>query len=86
MLLQPGAIGEDVGRLETRLHQIGLYTGPTDNIFGGGVDLSTIPTDLVQRVEARRPHPAVRLEPGRLFRQQARAEPARDAWPAQPSS
>jgi len=38
MLLQRGATGGDVGRLETRLHQLGLYTGPADNIFGGSVE------------------------------------------------
>lgn len=38
MLLQLGATGGDVGRLETRLHQLGLYTGPMDNLFGGGVE------------------------------------------------
>ncbi len=37
MLLQIGATGGDVGTLETRLHQLGLYAGPADNIFGGGV-------------------------------------------------
>jgi hypothetical protein len=37
MLLQLGATGADVGKLETRLNQLGLYAGPADNIFGGGV-------------------------------------------------
>jgi hypothetical protein len=37
MLLQLGATGADVGKLEARLNQLGLYAGPADNIFGGGV-------------------------------------------------
>lgn len=38
MLLQPGSTGADVGRLEARLRELGLYTGSADNIYGGGVE------------------------------------------------
>lgn len=37
MLLNPGSTGPDVGRLEVRLTELGLYTGNTDNVFGPGV-------------------------------------------------
>jgi hypothetical protein len=38
MLLHLGSTGADIGRLEVRLAQLGLYTGNADNVFGGGVE------------------------------------------------
>ena len=37
MLLQIGSTGPDVGKLEGRLSELGLYAGSQDNIFGAGV-------------------------------------------------
>jgi len=33
-----GSTGPDVGRLEVRFAELGLYTGRIDNVFGGGVE------------------------------------------------
>ena len=38
ILLRVGSTGADVGRLETRLTELSLYTGRVDNVFGGGVE------------------------------------------------
>ena len=38
MLLNLGSTGADVVRLEARLTELGLYAGPADGIFGGGVE------------------------------------------------
>ena len=38
MLLQLGSNGADVGRLEVRLAELGLFTGVADNVYGGGVE------------------------------------------------
>jgi hypothetical protein len=38
MDLQLGSTGDFVSRLEQRLGDLGLYTGPIDGIFGGGVE------------------------------------------------
>ena len=38
MLLHLGSAGADVGHLEIRLRELGLYTGPADNVYGGGVE------------------------------------------------
>ncbi|MBV8810652.1 MAG: peptidoglycan-binding protein [Acidobacteriaceae bacterium] len=38
MDLQLGSRNEDVRRLEHKLQTLGLYTGPADGVFGGGVE------------------------------------------------
>lgn len=38
ILLQLGSNGADVGRLEVRLAELGLFTGVADNVYGGGVE------------------------------------------------
>ncbi len=38
MILQLGSTGDDVGRLQIRLRDLGLYPGPADNVYGGGVE------------------------------------------------
>ncbi len=34
---QRGAKGEEVGRIQSRLRELGLYRGPIDGDFGGGM-------------------------------------------------
>ena len=38
MKIQRGSAGDDVARLESRLADLGLYSGPIDGVFGGGVE------------------------------------------------
>jgi len=38
MLLHLGSTSPDVGHLEVRLRELGIYTGGADNLFGGGVE------------------------------------------------
>jgi peptidoglycan hydrolase-like protein with peptidoglycan-binding domain len=38
MLLHLGSTGADIGRLEVRLRELCLYSGPVDNVYGGGVE------------------------------------------------
>ncbi len=38
ILLHRGSTGSSVGHLESRLAELGLYTGSVDNIFGGGLE------------------------------------------------
>src|SRR5579872_3833810 len=38
MLFHLGSTGVDIGRIEIRLGELGLYTGPEDRIYGGGVE------------------------------------------------
>jgi hypothetical protein len=40
MLLRLGSTGMDVGRLEGRLGELGLYSGSADNLYSGGVESS----------------------------------------------
>jgi hypothetical protein len=42
LLLRLGSTGADVARLEGRLSELGLYTGKTDSVFGGGVESSVV--------------------------------------------
>ncbi len=38
---QRGAKGEEVGRIQSRLRELGLYRGPIDGDFGGGTESAT---------------------------------------------
>jgi len=42
MLLRSGSTSPDVGRLEERLKELGLYTGTIDNLYGDGVQTAVI--------------------------------------------
>ena len=38
MVMRRGASGDTVKEIQTRLHELGLYKGPIDGVFGGGTE------------------------------------------------